>query len=715
MRKISIFICVLFCLMLVAMWPLQAQDRSRIAEQLRSDPRLYKSLIDDDDNYTNVGNIRLTITNYGTFGDGFITQTPVDQPSCEYPKGSGIEHLFVGGLWIGGETSQGVRVTTGAFNIASLSGGAGAANFEFTNTADLNDLILERSSLPENPFFSPEAVSHQDFVADFVDTNTFIPGTSIQIPNHNPLGLGVHMETYAWNFPFADDFVIFNYTITNLSNEAITNAYVGLWADLVVRNTNNISPRVGGPFYQDVGVGFMNNDTAQMVYAFEYGVNNYSNADSYIGLVLLGAETPPVVQYQKEMINNWWLFSGGNSDWERAPVDEASKYQRMSEAISNEALDNQPGNYMNLISTGPFSEIPAGESINVVFAVVCGRKNGNDPPRFDTPFQRQNLLENVSWAQRAYYGEDSNRNGQLDYVGTDSTEDVNNNGQLDRYILPTPPVNPRLKAVPGNRKVTLMWNDASESSIDLISKQRDFEGYRIYRSFLGGEFAGQGLLANMELIAEYDLIDGRFYDSGLEPVRLDEPITEITINPQTGLPDTIVYRYQLEIDNLLNGWQYAFAVTAFDSGDVKLNLPSLESSRLQNAVIVSPGTPPRTAESREIGVYPNPYRINAMWDGRLERQRKLYFNNLPLRCEVRIYTLAGDQVGGFTHDGSQYKGTDIEWYRQFSEGQTIFAGGEHAWDMVTEADQAIATGLYLFTVKDLDTGEIFKGKFVVIK
>jgi hypothetical protein len=303
----------------------------------------------------------------------------------------------------------------------------------------------------------------------------------------------------------------------------------------------------------------------------------------------------------------------------------------------------------------------------------------------------------------------------LDYVGTDSTEDVNGNGQLDRYILPTPPVNPRLKAVPGNRKVTLMWNDASENSIDLISKQRDFEGYRVYRSFLGGEFAGQGLLANMEIIAEYDQIDGRFYDSGLDPIRLDEPITEITVNPQTGLPDTVVYRYKLEVDNLLNGWQYAFAVTAFDSGDVKLNLPSLESSRLQNAVIVSPGTPPRAAENREIGVYPNPYRINAMWDGRLERQRKLYFNNLPMRCEVRIYTLAGDQVGGFMHDGSQYNGTDIEWYRQFSQGQTVFAGGEHAWDLVTEADQAIATGLYLFTVKDLDTGEIFRGKFVVIK
>jgi len=35
--------------------------------------------------------------------------------------------------------------------------------------------------------------------------------------------------------------------------------------------------------------------------------------------------------------------------------------------------------------------------------------------------------------------------------------------------------------------------------------------------------------------------------------------------------------------------------------------------------------------------------------------------------------------------------------------------------LVTASDQAIATGLYLFTVKDLDSGEISRGKFVVIK
>jgi hypothetical protein len=43
------------------------------------------------------------------------------------------------------------------------------------------------------------------------------------------------------------------------------------------------------------------------------------------------------------------------------------------------------------------------------------------------------------------------------------------------------------------------------------------------------------------------------------------------------------------------------------------------------------------------------------------------------------------------------------------------AGGEHAWDLVTDNDQAIATGLYLFTVKNLDTGDIKRGKFAIIK
>ena len=45
-----------------------------------------------------------------------------------------------------------------------------------------------------------------DFIAEFADTNTTVPGTGTIIPNHTPLGIAVHLETYAWNFPFADAF-----------------------------------------------------------------------------------------------------------------------------------------------------------------------------------------------------------------------------------------------------------------------------------------------------------------------------------------------------------------------------------------------------------------------------------------------------------------------------------------------------------------------------
>ena len=49
-----------------------------------------------------------------------------------------------------------------------------------------------------------------------------------------------------------------------------------------------------------------------------------------------------------------------------------------------------------------------------------------------------------------------------------------------------------------------------------------------------------------------------------------------------------------------------------------------------------------------------------------------------------------------------------------------FSGGEHAWDLITRDDQAIASGLYLFTVKNLDNeslsyGKIKEGKFLIIK
>ena len=68
--------------------------------QQNVEKKIYKTNDDDNSKYTNVGNIGLTVTNFGTYGHGFSLWP--DQPSCEFPLGSGIEHIFDGGLWIGG-------------------------------------------------------------------------------------------------------------------------------------------------------------------------------------------------------------------------------------------------------------------------------------------------------------------------------------------------------------------------------------------------------------------------------------------------------------------------------------------------------------------------------------------------------------------------------------------------------------------------------------
>ncbi len=178
---------------------------------------LRKIAKDDNSHYTNVGNIGITITNFGTIGHGFGLWP--EQPNCEYPIGSGIEHLFDGGLWIGGYISNsesmddkiaGPFVTTGAVDASSVSSRGGG--FEYTNGASSS--VKERSSLIDSKFFSPSAISHQDLIMEYTDSNRTLNNGEV-IVDHDPLGVVVRQECYAWNYPFADFFVIFNYCLKN--------------------------------------------------------------------------------------------------------------------------------------------------------------------------------------------------------------------------------------------------------------------------------------------------------------------------------------------------------------------------------------------------------------------------------------------------------------------------------------------------------------------
>ena len=216
------------------------------------------------------------------------------------------------------------------------------------------------------------------------------------------------------------------------------------------------------------------------------------------------------------------------------------------------------------------------------------------------------------------------------------------------------------------------------------------------------------------LAAQYDKAGNNlFYESGFGSIKLAEPLYFEG--------DTNAYHYKYTLENIPNGWQYAVAVTAFDEGNPESNLESLESSFLANNYRAFAGTGANTnMEENAPFVYPNPYYYGSAWEGQSnfqEESRKLIFANLPARCIIRVYTVGGDFIDEIRHDEA-YDGSDTRWFRTFGAedaGENRFSGGEHAWDLLSSESQIISRGLYMYSVEDLNSGESFTGKFVIIK
>ncbi len=657
--------------------------------------------IDDYWHYHNVGNIGMTVTNYGLLGQGYQTALQ-DQPSCQYKYKSNlekerVEHFSYAGLWFGGKGGmKGEQRTLVSTAIVDGVFEYGEAGFEFTNSADEDDVIRERSSIITSPLFDPQSISHQDFVCDFTDKNTEVPtegSEEIPLIDHTPLGVNVHLETYAWNYAYADAFVILNYTFTNISNYPIEDIYVGLWVDASVANmnyTSNYEPGGGFTWYDNLN-GF--DREYNMGYQFDVdGDNGY--AESYLGIRPLGASVP-TSNYQVHY--DQWQWSNTSLPDFFMPSTDQERYTKLSTTPSAAipSTGDDQASWMLLVSFGPLGDLQPGDTLNAVFAVVCGFWEGSGG---DSPNRRKNLRVNSDWAQIAYNGEDVNGDGILD-----PSEDVNGNGIIDRYILPSAPPSPNLLVVPEDRKATLYWDNLPEEFKDPITQEKDFEGYRIYGSPKTVNSEDQ-----MTLLAQFDNKDSLAYgyDTGFDPVRCDT-----VINGKR-------YHYKFVNENLHNGWpgKYFYSVTAYDRGNPDNNLPSLESSVFENLTYAIVGKTPAGDAGQKVYVYPNPYKANAMWDGFGSRDRLIWFANLPERSTIRIFTLAGDLVQIIDHNAATYNGADTRLLKAITDKRnTVFSGGEHAWDLISQNDQAIATGLYLFTVTDEETGDVYRGKFLVIK
>ena len=599
--------------------------------------------------------VGLTITNYGFIGSNFSSAAP----SFEYPLGSNHMHLVRGGPWIGAISAD----ENGAFvgvTIAAQDGSAGSSSAGTGEFTPAGTYIAARSTLINNRYYDPEAISELDFISSYSDR------PAIPLRKHRPLGVIVNQYQFEWSFSDYAHFVIFHWVIHN-DGPPLRDVWFGLYNELASGDFTGQAQLPPSGFFSKKWMTW--NDSLNMVteqycvsQPFPTGCNN-RNVPQIAAVKLLGCIPGDIHDTtDKRVTFASWSYAPGSP----ARDVDSLKYQIMStgKKVSlvpmPDSLAPSSGDPVELIAVGPFNTINPGDSISVDFAYIGG-------------LTQQELAHRAVVAQRAY--------------------DLH-------YIVPTPPPSPKLKVIARSNAIDCYWEDSPESVMDPTSPiGKDFEGYRVY---IGEDRDSLSLLGQFDLATAPHDTTG--FNTGLGAIRLANPV----------MLDGVPYYYKFTIDHLRDGFKYFVAVNSFDTGDP--NIESLESGFAQNEVMTVTGPAPGE-HGGGVSVFPNPYRVEASWDrGAQARDHYLWFTNLPTQCTLQIFTLAGDLIFTTEFDGSSYDGSNARGIFTPGTGiHSVLSGTTFGWDMITRQGQACATGLYLWAVKDKKTGARQSGKVLIVK
>ena len=608
----------------------------------------------------NKNRVGLTVTNYGFFGNNFTSRSP----SFEFPLGAGFEHMSRAGLWVGALAADDSGAFVGVTS-ALVDAVQGSASADETEFAPLADVVSERSRLVNSRVYSPAAISDQDLLCEYGDA-TPKRGVGNQRERHRPLAIRVRQTTLGFTLHTADAFVVSRFVVIN-DGGPLRDVWLGLYAQLASGDKNRYStwpPSAGsgpGSWYFKAHIEY---DAARRLFAEHFcQAPPYPAACSaalvppWAGIRLLGVSPGAIDDLRVNW--RWWTFEPGDVTRD----EDTEKYRIMS----NPVIDDPTGclllgqcSPIQIQSVGPFPFLAHGDSVSFDLAFI----GGEDQTKF---------LAHADYAQFAH--------------------DIG-------YRLPSAPPSPRVVVETGSQYADIWWDDSPESVSDPTSPApggRDFEGYRLY---LG--------LDRQAPIREsqFDLRDTTGFNTGLEPALAPVPLVR----------DGVRYRYRHRIGGLKDGFKYWGAVTSYDTGD--LAIESLESALSLNKFLVVPMA--NAVDRAAVYVFPNPYRVEAVWDaGRPPRDKVVWFGGLPRRCTIRVYTLAGDEVMSRDFDGDVYRAENVRgvWTpeRNPDTGAPALSGAAFAWDLISNRGQAIASGLYLWTVEPRGGGAVQRGKLLVVK
>ncbi len=415
---------------------------------------------------------------------------------------------------------------------------------------------------PTSPNFGEEVegefVSDRDIYAVFDDNDNSHPDGKI--------GIEVEQTAYVYGRPYAEDLLIWEYTIHNKSGQFLDSVYVGYYA--IFR------PDFDNEDYINLIDSDPNDEHQIGDFVYVWDINNEKDgawADDPTDLGIVGLnilETPKNMGvtdfhfFNREVApktdDEMWAVISSNPNDPNLQIPNAFFHganRRIDEthpdSLSVYFPEGAPINYF--IMTGPINLEP-GETVVSSVALVMG-SSGSVPFEADTT----DLMKNLRVARQMY---------ERGYQGSG------------------PPRTPVVKGTAYDKQVRIIWDSKAENSKDNLTGKYDFEGYKIYRSEDLGKTWGTpitdqfGNVIGYKPLKIFDLIDGI---KGLDPA------FNQSLGDDTGI------KHSFTDENLINGIEYWYCVTAFDKGNQ--NPDSLEQS-YQSALGHS------TLESHTVSVTP---------------------------------------------------------------------------------------------------------------
>jgi hypothetical protein len=635
----------------------------RTATPARGGSRIY------DTKWLDINKWRCPFINDGRYG--YDASTGSGQAGGSWPQPFENMYIFGAGLWFGSlkpnasipdkvdtlvtfgynPNSGGTEMTPTVY--AHEDAGAGSSNDRiFMYPSDwppaprdwwvpAGDTVLDKLVPTEN-------FSLQDLwcaYSDVLPENHISPG--------KPQGIEIYQTVYAWNYPANQDIFFIIYQVRNAGTDTLRNCYMGAVMDCDIGDAAD--DMVG--LLLDTYVPGMDTSKYPTVKNVGYAGDN-NNAENAGATWEQG--TPGVFAYKfLESPKDPDGRSLGMTAFKKFtididPVTDPTQYMTMA------GYDYRTGVYspydsVDLVAadkrfiqcSGPFDLYP-GQVEKLIVAAMCAPYGGPNQQWNARPLD--SLVHLANTANNAQYIYDQG------------------------WLLPSPPLAPNTRLIPGDNQVRIVWDnlpevtpdpywvrvvgDPNSPSYDPRYLGYDFQGYMLYRSRDG---------SNWSLLSQWDREDTIPRDSFNFPpggdTLLDRAMWIRMKN--TGL------RYTFTDNDVTNGFTYYYCVAAYDWNlqSDPANPAAFDTLILRSGLVSNLSTVPRWEPVNFV--QPTGEIVTASGDSTAPALKLLLNIAAPYMVTTDVHRLA---FGAPVYDGAAAKVVYPYTMLNNQTGDTVFTG-----------------------------------------